>query len=73
MVQIMMKRPTEKRVVRASFLERGRDERRRRGRGMERMRRSEVRLKVKFVIRWWVAVVHWTVGEDLVGHLVGNG
>ncbi len=31
---------------------------------MERMRRSDERLKVKFVIRWCVAVVHWTVREE---------
>jgi hypothetical protein len=61
MAQAMMKIPRENRAVRASFLGRGRvEERRRRGRGMDRMRRSEERLKVKFVMRWFVAVVHWT-------------
>jgi hypothetical protein len=43
------------------------EERRRRGRGMDRMRRSEERLKVKFVMRWFVAVVHWT-GDGKTRH-----
>lgn len=53
------------------FLGKGRaEERRRSGRGMERMRISEERLKVKFVMRWWVAVVHCAIENSRKTRLV---